>query len=276
VFILTILSLFIDCDSFLLGDRNMHYHYVNFHFVVYLGALILSFSALKKDPDLKKKVLLILFSFLMLFVGSIGTNGYLTTTFLGYMSFVYLSLFFVLRGLEKEIKIIFLFFVLFVSIYQIKSGVYDFPYRQIELSQQTNRIKNSNSLRGLSLDSNLRDLIGQLDYLKEKNIASVFTYNYHLGLCLIIEKEPYAFGWISDGNDKVNAVIIEKSKNKLPNAIVFILPDYAPLNSLVIEALKDRSVYFEKDYRLNKQIEYFDYTTNKNEILNIYLHKDNL
>jgi hypothetical protein len=182
----------------------------------------------------------------------------------------------VLRGLEKEIKISFLFLVMFVSIYQIKSGVYDFPYRQNELSQQTNKVTDSNSLRGLSLDSNLIDIIGKLDYLKEKNITSVYTYNYLLGLCLIIEKKPYAFGWISNSNDPINARIIEKSKNELPNAIVFILPDYDPLNSLVIEALKDRSVYFEKDYRLNKQIEYFDYTTNKNEILNIYLHKDNL
>jgi peptidoglycan/LPS O-acetylase OafA/YrhL len=88
MFIITTLSLFIYYDRFLLGDRNMHYYYVNFHFVVYCGALIFSFSRLKKDPDLKKIVLLILFSFLMLFVGSIGTNGYLTSTFLGYMPFV--------------------------------------------------------------------------------------------------------------------------------------------------------------------------------------------
>lgn len=275
-FFIGLIAYYLYQNTHLLGETGLNYYYFEIHFVLYISACIYGFQQFKKEGNYKYRLVLIGTSFFMLLVGSVGTNSYLTAAFLFYLAFLYLSLFFILKDVQKEIKVILLSFVLMVSCFQILNSTIKFPYRQLNLLKNKSIIAKNETLSNLYLDDNQLNIANNLWFLKNININSVFTYNFHLGFCLILEKEPYAFGWISDSDALVNAKIIEESKNQDPTSIAFIIPKFAPLNEQLVNALKSKGVFFKEDYRLVKTIKYYDYSEKSDQLLNVYLHKSKL
>jgi hypothetical protein len=275
-FLIGLITYFLYHNTHLLGKTGLNYYYFEIHLVLYISACIYGIQQFKKEESYKYKLVLIVTSFFMLLVGSLGTNSYLTAAFLFYLAFLYLSLFFILKDVQKEIKIILLSFVLMVSCFQILNSTIIFPYRQLNLLENKSIIAKNETLKNLYLDDNQINIAYNLRFLKSSDVTTVFTYNFHLGFCLILEKEPYAFGWISDSDAIVNSKIIEESKNQDPTSIVFLIPEFAPLNEQLINALKSKKVYFKEDYRLVKTIKYYDYSEKSEQLLYVYLHKSKL
>lgn len=275
-FLIGLIAYFLYHNTHLLGETGLNYYYFEIHLVLYISACIYGVQQFKKGENYKNRLVLIFAAFFMVLVGSVGTNSYLTAAFLFYLVFLYLSLFFILKDVQKEIKIILLFFILLVSCFQIINSNIKFPYRQLNLLENKSIIVDNEVLKNIYVDNNQLNIANNLHFLKRKNITSVYTYNFLSGLCLMLEKEPYAFGWISGNDAKINAKIIEKSKNQDPKSIVFIVPEFVPLNEQLVNALKSKGVFFKEDYRLVKTIKYYDYAEKSEHLLNVYLHKSKL
>ncbi|MGF1534620.1 MAG: hypothetical protein ACFCUI_13030 [Bernardetiaceae bacterium] len=203
-------------------------------------------------------------------IGCLGTNNGLSGQLLIYGGFIGLMIYYLTVLVSNtwfKQSILFLFVAL--SVAQGLTGTILDPYRQVPLTKATYPAS-SDALHGIQIDQQTNELAKILNFLKENDsIEYIFADSQQKGMALLVDKKPYTLQWVSEYSTcaKVKAVDVA------PEKIAFITTMEYPLNPALITCLEEYGIFWERDFQVVRQVQYFDHSYQRPLTLQIRQHK---
>lgn len=263
-------------DILIKSDYNTYQLFdVYFLLIVFL----IFYYLLNKKTDLKLSInkfelLLSLILILATMTGIFGTNNGITAQILIYMSLILVPVYLLIRKLPKNLFIT-VTLILFGCVFsQVISATVYAPYRNCYPLTKQSFYANTNSIISTTaIDKEKKDLIAQLEEIRNSKPEFLFTYSDYIGLTLLIDKKPYDHSWFSYPNHQLNCFKISKNKTSEENIIFAFTDNYPPTKEL-LDCLNKNRINFPDNFKLKKSITFNDCSNNGvTTKLHFFVHK---
>lgn len=237
------------------------------HAYIYLINNILFFTLFcidQKEKIKTKDVLIIIFLFILPFIGSIGTanNLFLNALFHGF-SWIILVLFFVSRiTLYKRLNFLFFFILITITTSQTISGITQFPYysfsfnygNKTNIFDENQKVDGIQHLQKIYVNNNNKVFLEKLNkiFIKHNLKNKPVICYYYPGI-------PYLMSGYSPGpNYYFSTERDAKAYSFLKSNAHPVIIEHKPISLDLIKVLKSKNINFPTDYLLVDSIYFYN------------------
>lgn len=238
------------------------------------------FAIEEKSNELKSEIIFLIFLFIIPFVASAGTNGYVTVQILQYMPFWFGAI--VLLSIDSLIhknhsmnfvSSVLVIMVMLFSVSQIVSGMIYHPYRIAQpLTQNNYEIQGFNKSKWLRVDSQTKvfietiskELLHNTNFKKGNPIIVMYDLP---GLVYFLDGTPVGTTWYSRSSSAYNCYCLDNTKIKDLSKTVIIIEDSKIIDQKFVSCLNIKKIGFPLGY---KKVLTLNHLLNQEETVSVY------